>query len=55
MGNMYGTARELMQLRRGLPGPDGLPAELPWSETSGPVPGTHSLQRRDSRRPGSSP
>jgi diguanylate cyclase (GGDEF)-like protein len=38
MGNMYGTARELMQLRRGLPGPDGLPAELPWSETSGPVP-----------------
>lgn len=38
MGNMYGTARELMQLRRGLPGPDGLPAELPWSETSGPAP-----------------
>lgn len=36
MGNMFGTARELIQLQRGLPGADGLPSELPWgSEVRG--------------------
>ncbi|HSG91147.1 MAG TPA: DUF1631 family protein [Pseudomonadales bacterium] len=39
MNDMYGTARELMQLRRGLPGPDGLPTEMPWgSEVQGGAP-----------------
>ena len=39
MGNMYGTARELIQLQRGLPGPDGLPSEMPWgSEVQGGAP-----------------
>lgn len=32
IGNVYGAARELMQLQRALPGPDGLPTEAPWSD-----------------------
>ncbi len=32
LGNVYGAARELMQLQRALPGPDGLPTEAPWGD-----------------------
>jgi diguanylate cyclase (GGDEF)-like protein len=38
MGNVYEAARELMRLQRGLPGPDGLPVEAPWSNEVRPAP-----------------
>ena len=38
MGNVYEAARELMRLQRGLPGPDGLPVEAPWSSEVRPAP-----------------
>jgi len=40
VGNVYGAARELMHLQRGLPGPDGLPTEAPWSDEIHPAPET---------------